>query len=172
MSHAPVSGPDERAITPLYRTASLIIAVGVSAIAATAIAVARNFPGTGQPTDPGASRFPIIYAAVLILLCVIMAVDTLRRPIDRATPGLSPAEFLARAVSVGIGVVLVAISIWGIGLVGYLPATFAYLLVAMWAMGFRHPLWLVALAALMTGALYAAFSLGLNVPLPVGSLFE
>lgn len=172
MSHSPATGPDARAVTPLYRNASLAIAVIVSAIAATAISVARHFPGTGQPTDPGASRFPIIYAAVLIVLCVVMAVDTLRRPVDRATPGLSRDAFLARAVSVVIGVLLVAVSIWAIGLIGYLPATFAYLLVAMWAMGFRHPLWLVVLAVVMTGALYAAFSIGLNVPLPVGSLFE
>lgn len=172
MSHSPATGSDAPAVTPLYRNASLAIAVVVSAIAASAIAVARHFPGTGQPTDPGASRFPVIYASVLILLCVVMAVQTLRRPVDRVTQGLSRDEFLTRAVSVVLGVALVAASIWAIGVIGYLPATFAYLLVAMGAMGFRHPLWLVVLAAVMTGALYAAFSIGLNVPLPVGSLFE
>jgi hypothetical protein len=172
MSQSPVSGSEGRAITPLYRNASLVIAVVVSAIALAAISVARHFPGTGQPTDPGASRFPIIYASVLILLCVVMAVDALRRPLDRAAPTLSGAEFLSRALSVAFGVVLMALCVWAITLVGYLPATFAYLVIAMWAMGFRHPVWVVVLAAVMTAALYAAFSIGLNVPLPVGSLFE
>ena len=39
-------------------------------------------------------------------------------------------------------------------------------------MGFRHPLWNPLLAVAMTAALYVAFSIGLAVPLPVGSLFE
>lgn len=163
---------DERAITPANRRASLIIAVIVAAIAVAAIVVAKDFPSTGQPTDPGASRFPMIYGVVLLILCALLVLDTLKRPVVAPVDALPTAELMRRIVNVAIGMGLTILGVVAIAWVGYLPATGVYLAVAMAAMGFRHPLWNPVLAVAMTAALWAAFSWGLAVPLPVGSLFE
>jgi hypothetical protein len=163
---------DERAITPANRRASLIIAALVAALAVAAIYVAKDFPSTGQRTDPGASRFPMIYGVVLLVLCVLLVLDTLKRPVVAPTDALAPGELRRRIVNVSTGMGLTILGIVAIDWVGYLPATVAYLAVGMAAMGFRHPLWNPLLAVAMTAALYVAFSTGLAVPLPVGSLFE
>lgn len=163
---------DERAITPANRRASLIIAALVTVVAIAAILVARHFPSTGQPTDPGASRFPIIYGVVLIVLCALLAHDTLRRPVVAPAVALPWPQLLRQIRNVALGMGLTILCVAAIGWVGYLPATFAYFIAAMAAMGFRHRLWNPLLAAGMTAALWVAFSWGLEVPLPIGSLFE
>jgi hypothetical protein len=172
MTQPNAAASDERAITPANRRASLIISVVVAAIAVAAIVVARDFPSTGQPTDPGASRFPMIYGVVLLVLCALLVLDTLKRPVVAPDEILAPGVLMRRIVNVGVGMALTIAGVVAIGWVGYLPATCIYLAVAMAAMGFRHPLWNPALSVVMTAALYVAFSICLEVPLPVGSLFE
>jgi hypothetical protein len=163
---------DERAITPANRRASLIIAALVAALAVAAIYVAKDFPSTGQRTDPGASRFPMIYGVVLLVLCGLLVLDTLKRPVVEAADAPTLAQLRQRIVNVASGMGLTVLGVFAIDYVGYLPATAVYLGAGMWLMGFRHPLWTPLLAVAMTAGLYVAFSIGLAVPLPVGSLFE
>ena len=55
---------------------------------------------------------------------------------------------------------------------GYAPVTAVYLSFLMWLLGMKHKLLNPTLAIAITALLYFTFSSGLNVPLPVGSLFE
>lgn len=172
MTQPTASAEDTRTITPVYRRATLIICALVAAIAIAAIDVARDFPSTGQATDPGASRFPMIYGGVLIVLCGLLVVDTLRRPVEPPTDTFDAVAVRRMIVNVATGVALMILGIVAMTFVGYAPATAAYLALAMAAMGMRHPIWNPVLAIGLTAALWFAFAKGLEVPLPVGSLFE
>lgn len=172
MTQPTASAEDTRAITPVYRRATLIISALVTAIAVAAIAVARDFPSTGQVTDPGASRFPMIYGVMLIALCGLLVVDTLRRPVRASTDAVDAVAVRHMIANVATGIVLMILGIVAMTFVGYAPATAVYLALAMGAMGMRHPVWNPVLAIGLTVALWFAFSKGLEVPLPIGSLFE
>ena len=172
MTQPSPSTEETRAITLVTRRANLIIAAIVTLVAVAAIYVAKDFPSTGQPTDPGASRFPVIYGVVLIVLSGLLVLDTLRRPIVPPAEELGDGVVRRRIVNVATGVVLMILGVTAMSWVGYLPATALYLALAMGAMGLRHPLLNPVLAVALTALLWVAFSKGLEVPLPVGSLFE
>jgi hypothetical protein len=109
---------------------------------------------------------------VLIVLSGLLVVDTLRRPVAPPPEDLDGAVLHRRIVNVATGIGLMILGVAAMSFVGYLPATALYLAAAMAAMGLRHPLWTPLLAVALTALLWVAFAKGLEVPLPVGSLFE
>lgn len=168
MSTAPIQGDAVGA--PLStKIANLVIATVLIAVAAAAIAATGDFPKSPLAADVGAARFPIIHAGVLILLCLILIADTLRTP-TVADDG--PPVGVAGYVGVAVGMVATAACLIAMEYVGYAVAAALYMAGLMWLMGQRSPLWNPVLAVGITALIYVTFQSALQVPLPVGSLFE
>ncbi|KAF7597818.1 MAG: hypothetical protein CGU28_16155 [Candidatus Dactylopiibacterium carminicum] len=150
------------------RMADLVVGCILIMVAVLAIVTAQGFPSTNLVTDVGPARFPVIYACALILLSLIMMTGALRRP---APPAGKPVDRLGY-VCVVIGVIATALCILVMEWIGYGLSSVIYLTGLMWMMGWRHRLFTPLVAIFITGLLYALFSFSLNVPLPVGGLFE
>ena len=150
----------------------IVIALLVSLIAIAAIIGSRNFPGTGLSTDIGSARFPLIHAVALLILSATLVIQNLRKRKPAAatlsTAG-APAPSYLKSFS---GIVASVLCLTAMTYVGYAPATAVYLSFLMWLLDMKHKLFNPILAIAITAVLYFTFSSGLNVPLPVGSLFE
>ncbi|HYG88746.1 MAG TPA: tripartite tricarboxylate transporter TctB family protein [Azospirillum sp.] len=174
MSHAPTQGSGTAGMSRLDRLANLIIAVIVIAVAIAAITATSDFPSTALATDVGPARFPIIYSVALIVLCGILIVNTLRKGAAASAPESAGdrAGRLASRVNVALGIGMTTLCLIGMAYVGYAIATTLYLSSVMWLMGQRSRLLNPLIAVAATAIIYVTFSTGLQVPLPVGSLFE
>jgi len=174
MSHAPTQGSGTSGMSRTDRLANLIIAVIVIAVAIAAIVATSDFPSTSLATDVGPARFPIIYAVALIALCGALIVNTLRKGTTAAEPGSvgDRAGRMASRVNVALGIGMTTACLIGMVYVGYAIATTLYLSSVMWLMGQRNRLLNPLIAVAVTALIYVTFSTGLQVPLPVGSLFE
>jgi len=139
-----------------------------------AIITARSFPPSLTDTDVGPSIFPTTYGVVLVILGLLLVVRNLRRPLaPHATDkGDSAPLDVAR---LAFGIAGVAAYLWVIDYAGFAISTVIYL----WGMiglmrgkgGFRQ-FSTLALAVLIGLAVYAAFVLLLQVPLPAGLWLE
>lgn len=153
----------------------IIIAVLVSLVAVAAIFFSRKFPSTGLETDIGSARFPQIYAGALLVLSAMLIGRHLikgKKPSaevpDTAEASAEPRNYR----SAFSGIVSSALALAAMPYLGYGLVTTCYLSFLMWLMGMKHKLWNPLLAVVITTTLYFTFSAGLNVPLPLGSLFE
>ncbi|MCG5238354.1 tripartite tricarboxylate transporter TctB family protein [Azospirillum doebereinerae] len=170
MSHSPEGAPGAGA----PRSADIAAGIIVAVVAVAAIAVSRDFPTTGLDSDVGPARFPLIYAGILIVLSAILVIGRLlptRRNQERAAEPAQPGTGF-RFAPVAIGVVATAVYIYLISLIGYLPTTVVFLIGMMRLMGQRSWVRTPLLAVGITAFLYLIFLYGLQIPLPVGSLFE
>lgn len=140
----------------------------VSGIAA--IITARDFPPSLTDTDVGPSVFPTAYGAILALLGLVLFASGLRRASKRgaADEGSTPPLDIAKLV---FGVVGVAAYLWIIDYAGFAISTIIYLWLMIGLMrgaaGFRQ-ISTPVLAILIGLAVYAAFVMLLQVPLPTG----
>lgn len=168
MSNAPVQGGGAGA--PLStKIANVVIAVLLIAVAAAAIAATGDFPKTMLETDVGPARFPIIHAGVLIVLSLILIANTLRMP---TVADDAPPVGIAGYAGVAAGILATAACLVAMDYVGYAIATALYMAGLMWLMGQRSPLWNPVIAVGITALIHVTFHTVLQVPLPVGSLFE
>lgn len=168
MSTAPIRG-EGIGVARSTKIANLVIAAVLIAVAAAAIAATGDFPKSPLAADVGAARFPIIHAGILIVLCLILIADTLRTP-TIADDG--PSVGIAGFAGVAIGMAATAACLVAMEYVGYAVAAALYMAGLMWLMGQRSPLWNPVLAIGITALIYITFQSALQVPLPVGSLFE
>lgn len=153
----------------------IVIAAIVSTVAVAAIFFSRKFPTTGLTTDIGSARFPQIYAGALLVLCaMLVARHWLQgRPKPQAVPEGQVVNVEVRSYrKTFFGVVSSVICLAAMPYLGYGLVTASYLSFLMWLMGMRHKAWNPVLAISIAAVLYVTFSVGLNVPLPIGSLFE
>lgn len=155
------------------RKMEILIGVLVSLVAIAAIVVSRKFPSTGLATDIGSARFPLIYSCALIVLCGILIVRNLKAKHQDTLAGeATDAAAAPRHVKTVLGVVASVASLVLMPILGYPLVTAIYLSFLMGLLGMRHKLLNPLLAVGITALLYFTFSMGLNVPLPIGSLFE
>lgn len=152
------------------RAANIVVGCILIMVAILAIVTAQSFPATNLETDVGPARFPVLYAGALIVLCLVMMAGSLRQPAAprQDAPRVDPLGY----VCVAIGVVATGLCIFAMDWIGYALTTVLYLTGLMWMMGWRRKLATPLVAIAVTALLYALFSYSLNVPLPVGSLFE
>lgn len=153
----------------------IVIALLVSLVAVAAIVVSRKFPGTGLSTDIGSGRFPLIYACALIILSVILIIQNLRKNENtqiQAADHKDPDAELPSYRRAFIGVVATGIYLGMMQYLGYAIATCLYLTFLMGLLGMRHKVWNPILAIAISASIYYLFSAALNVPLPIGILFE
>lgn len=170
MSNAPQAAeeaPDPRAL----RRADLAVSALLVATAIATFLASADFAGTKLATDVGPARFPRIYAAVLVLLALILAVKALRRPAPAvATPPSPMARQALLRVGAGIGICVVCFV--AMQFLGFILGSVLQLMALMVLMGRRRPVQTALIAVALTAAVYLLFSLGLHVPLPAGRLFE
>jgi len=151
------------------RLAHLIIVALLCVISTAAIVTAWDFPAPPPGgNDVGAARFPILYAVTLLVLSAILLAQTLAKPLVAAAP---PAE-KPHYGRVALGMLLMLGNLLAIGYVGYFPSAFVLLVALMALMGQRSLIWNPVIALATTTVIYLLFDYGLNVPLPLGSLFE
>jgi putative tricarboxylic transport membrane protein len=170
MSSLP-AGPDQAAPgqTGTDRLAHLIIVALLCAISAASIVTAWGFPAPMPGSnDVGAARFPILYAVALLILTAILLAQTLAKPVGPA-PVSAEKPYYGR---VAAAMLLMLLALLAIGYVGYFPSSLVLLMAVMFMLGMRHRVWNPVIAVALTGIVYLLFDYGLNVPLPVGSLFE
>lgn len=166
--------------TPAERTSGgwnmdIVIAAIVSMVAVAAIFFSRKFPTTGLTTDIGSARFPQIYAGALLVLCAMLVARQLMkgRPKPLEVPEGEVINVEVRHYrKTFFGIVSSVICLAAMPYLGYGLVTASYLAFLMWLMGMRHKAWNPVLAISIAAVLYVTFSAGLNVPLPIGSLFE
>lgn len=153
----------------------IVIGVVVSLVAIASLFFSHKFPTTGLATDIGSARFPQIYAGALLVLCAMLIGRHLIKgqpSVAKKTeaPAVQEEVRSYRRAFVGIASSVLALAV--MPYLGYGLVTTCYLSFLMWLMGMRHKLWNPLLAVVITATLYFTFSAGLNVPLPLGSLFE
>ena len=162
-------------LKPFGWNMEIVIGVLVSLLAIASLFFSYRFPSTGLATDIGAARFPQIYAGALLVLCTLLISRHLIN--GKKTPAEAP-ETVAVTGEVRsyrrtfFGIVSSVLALAAMPYLGYGLVTTCYLSFLMWLMGMKHKLWSPLLAVLITATLYVTFSAGLNVPLPLGSLFE
>ena len=150
----------------------IVIAVIVSLVAIAAIVGSRQFPGTGQSTDIGSARFPLVYSIALLVLSAILIAQNLRK---RSAD--SPSATGADAKSADYwkpfyGISATALCIAVMPYAGYLMTSALYMSFLMGLLGMKHKVFNPLLTLAITATIYLTFSVALKVPLPVGSFFE
>jgi hypothetical protein len=151
-----------------------------SAAGLAALAVAYLVAGRAYSLDvlaaPGPGVFPLAVGVLLLGLAIGQGAAALRRarrqpgsPVASAAGGLPIVERGASGRVLALMGVLVAYAA-AAGLVGFLTASFALVLVSSRLLGARDWLRSALLAAGVTAAAYVIFVLWLAVPLPRGPL--
>ena len=139
-----------------------------------AIVTAQSFPPSLTDTDIGPSIFPTVYGAVLAILGLLLIARPLRRPLTQGATDEDDTAALDVA-RLALGIIGLAAYLWIIDYAGFAISTVIYLWVTIGLMrgkaGFRQ-FSTLALAVLIGLAVYAAFVLLLQVPLPAGLWFE
>jgi putative tricarboxylic transport membrane protein len=129
--------------------------------------------------NPRAGRlFPTYVGLVTFILLAIESLITFRkrkRASLEAAP--RPAEPIKRAGQRGAGnivakfVLLIFLYYLAILAIGYLYASFLFLVVTMWMLGIRKKMVLLAIAVGTLAAIYIVFVWGFTFVLPTGELF-
>ncbi len=153
------------------RWLELSIPLASIALASFALFTASSFPASLLKTDVGPARFPIVYAILLIALCLGLMAVILRTRSTASATRISWRDLRTEAKSVfGIGASVANFLL--IPLIGFLIANTLYMSFLIWLLGYRHRIMTPLVAMAITGLIYAVFYFGLNVPLPEGELLE
>ncbi len=155
------------AATPQGRTGQVVVGLIVVAIGAGILWVASDLPAQAGYAGIGPGALPRVVGSVLLLLGLLLTVQAWRRGFDGHDEAAERALGFDRA-----GFAWVSGGLVGYGLLVE-PASFivaSTLLFAMTARGFgsRRPVFDVIVGLLLAAAVYAMFSLGLKIQLPVG----
>ncbi len=174
---AQMSTPNAERVSSRALKMEMAIGTVVALVAVAAIVVARGFPSTGLSTDIGSARFPTVYACLLIILCGMLIVGNAVRLhrakiLQNIRSSESEEASGQRHWAAVVAIFATLVSFIAMSYVGYLGSTIVYLCFLMWLMGFKHKLLNPVIAMTITGMLYFSFAYLLNVPLPIGSLFE
>ncbi|MFV0447818.1 MAG: tripartite tricarboxylate transporter TctB family protein [Vibrio sp.] len=130
-----------------------------------AIVSALSFPSFTMSNDVGTSRFPIIFSSALGLLCIIGIVQNLLNKVsyDVVPIGIGKAS---------VGIVLNILAFVIIPYVGFYISCFLFSTVLMKFLGINEKLKIMIMPISLVIAIYFVFHIFLNVPLPIGILFE
>lgn len=134
-----------------------------------------SFGISGFKSSTSAGAFPMAASATMLVCALIALVQTLKMPAAAAQPGESTLQHLGRRVAPAV-IVWTTVAIFAYMLVlerlGFIVASYVYLLVNMRILGERR--WRVsALAsAVVLAAIYVVFQTAFSVVLPSGSLWQ
>lgn len=123
--------------------------------------VSASFPDPGQDADPGTAALPRIISVGLAVLAVLLFI--------RAEPTLiaPPREARFRSGAMVLATIAYALLLSPLG---FVLATVAFMVAALYLMGVRKPIPLVAMPIALALLVYVLFTAALSVYLPQGLL--
>lgn len=127
--------------------------------------LAAGLPQRNIPGSVGLAFVPTLLGALLAFLSALLLLQGLRAPAGASANEAGPGWGQA-----GLVLGLMAAYILAMTWVGFPLATPPFLAACMWRSGARRPAFIVAMAAVLTGAVWFVFSYLFNVPLPRGPL--
>ena len=134
-----------------------------------------SFGISGFKSTTSAGAFPMAASATMLVCSLIALLQTLKAQPAAAQPGETTSQHFRRAIAPGV-IVWTSVAIFAYMLalerLGFIVASYLYLLVNMRILGERR--WVVsALAsALVLAAIYVVFQTAFSVVLPTGSLWQ
>ncbi|MFC7404197.1 tripartite tricarboxylate transporter TctB family protein [Georgenia alba] len=158
---APARGEHQAASRAGGRTGNLAVAVVLLIVAATVVVQSLAIGEPGRPSDPGAGGYPIILAAVLAGLSLVLAFQ--RGGGERLPAGRA----VGRVAGIVVAVVAYANAML---LTGYVLATAAFVAATAFLMGSRRPLPVAVLAVAVAVGMYYLFYVAFDVSLPRGNV--
>jgi hypothetical protein len=138
-----------------------------------ALAFCLGFLNAISGMDPEAASYPrLVIWFLFTLIAANVLFEILGVVRERAAGTLealpAPRELLQRWHRPILSIVLLALYIYAMPRLGFYPATAAFLLLLLPAVGLRRPLPVVAMTAGLLGASYVLFGVVLQVLLPRG----
>ena len=128
---------------------------------------AIQLPATDNPADVlGAGGFPIIIGVVALIGLAMITIHTVKEKRKVDIPMLNLRSIDGRMVF--INVLLLAGYVGLLDIIGFVLATFAYLVLAPLSMGYRKPVVITVFASLTTAIMVVVFGIVFYVPLPRG----
>ena len=125
--------------------------------------------GFGGLTTGGV--MPMMASGVMIVTGLVILSETLRKP-RAAQSGISGLIAYLFPLRVVLFTVLVAAYVAVIPSVGFIPASFGLLFVAIWTLWDKGPIWALFISIFSTGSIYLLFRVVFKVVLPTGSLWQ
>lgn len=112
-----------------------------------------------------AAMFPRLILGAMGIFAAVMFAGGLRRA--------APSEpFIGHARNLAITVGMTAVYIMAVEPLGYFPATFLFIGILGFTLGFRGPLAVLAASALFTGSVWLVFAWTFGRRLPPGVFFD
>ena len=142
---------------------NLLIGLGVLFYLAQAI----QLPTTDNPADVlGAGGFPIIIGIIALIGLAMITIHTIKEKRKVDIPMLNLRSIDGRMVF--INVLVLAAYVGLLDVIGFVFATFAYLIAAPLSMKYSKPVMLAAFASITTAVMAVVFGIVFYVPLPRG----
>jgi len=134
------------------------------------LAHAVQLPTTDNPADVlGAGGFPIVVGIIALIGLAMITIRVIKEKRKVDIPMLNLGSVDGRMVF--INVLLLAGYVGLLDVVGFVLATFAYLVAAPLSMGYRKPVVIAIFASLTTAIMVVVFGIVFYVPLPRGMEF-
>ena len=131
------------------------------------LAQAIQLPTTDNPADVlGAGGFPIIIGVIALIGLAMITIHTIKEKRKVDIPMLNLRSIDGRMVF--INVLLLAGYVGLLDVIGFVLATFAYLVAAPLSMGYRKPVVITIFASVTTAVMVVVFGIVFYVPLPRG----
>lgn len=142
---------------------NLLIALGVIFYLTQALS-----PNYGQPggCSVGAGGFPIVIGIIALIGLAMITLHTIKEKKSRDIPMLNLRPIDGRMVF--INVLVLAAYVGLLDVIGFVFATFAYLIAAPLSMKYWKPVMLAAFASITTAVMAVVFGIVFYVPLPRG----
>ena len=142
---------------------NLLIGLGVLFYLAQAI----QLPTTDNPADVlGSGGFPIIIGIIALIGLAMITIHTIKEKRKVDIPMLNLRSIDGRMVFINLLVLGAYIAL--LDVIGFVLATFAYLVAAPLSMGYRKPLVIAVFASVTTAVMVVVFGIVFYVPLPRG----
>lgn len=139
--------------------------------ALTALWQAYRISGFASWSSPGA--VPMFAALVMVLSGLKIAAGTRRRPPPERVPGVSRAAAFAQALFPRVVVLftlLIVAYMFALEPLGFIVASFLFLVAGMWVLGSRRWGWNAVVSAVSLAVIYVIFQTAFSVVLPEGVL--
>ncbi|MBE2893502.1 tripartite tricarboxylate transporter TctB family protein [Spirabiliibacterium falconis] len=137
-------------------------------VAIFAIYHANTFPDFTMANDIGAARFPIFFATALAILCLIGIFTSLFKKAESFAISSLPLNSRRTIIAILLNI----ITIYLISIVGFYISAFLFSCSLMILLGVRSKTKIILSSTGLILLIYIVFQLLLNVPLPIGILFE
>jgi putative tricarboxylic transport membrane protein len=134
---------------------------------------AYGISGFSSITSAGA--FPMFATLVMVISGVAVFVQTVRAPLREPEAGDSPLQQFLRQLTPAVVVLftaLIAAYMLLLQPLGFLLASYLFLVASMWLLGSRRLLLNLGLSAVCLAAIYLIFQTVFSVVLPTGTLLQ